>query len=168
MSTINESIKSALKSQKEVIAKEYREYIISQIESAKRQLGPELVRIGNDSTWGKVWFNTLKHYVVRTGGTEAKIADRALLVGSEQYAEAAVQEWEDKLVEKLGEITEADVRYVRGDGSLNIAGMKGEHRIQLVQHRIINQSTKGVLFNQYPALIYVDGKKVSAAKYKSL
>lgn len=167
MSSLDSLITAAIKSQKFVIAKEYREHVVMLIDAAKRALGPELVRIQTDKVWKTLWQSTLRHYVVRTGGTEAKLANQALLIGSEQFANTTLIGWTLNLVERAGVLTECEVGWIHDNRDLCVTGMKGEHRIEIIQHRSIDSSV-GVVYNRYPVLIYCDGKKITKTQYKKM
>jgi hypothetical protein len=98
--------------------------------------------------------------------TFALNADKVALHGK-RYAEETSMMWYEKICNKLVElddaiVTKADIHEVR------IYGNRNGKRIQMEQHIIINSSSKGKLFNQFPCRIYVDGKFTSEAKYKQM
>jgi len=95
------------------------------------------------------------------------INEDALARRSAKLAEAVVLAWFDKINEKLGELDNATCTDV-GNCTFNINGERNGHKIQIQQDIILNVSSKGRLFNQFPARIYVDGKFTSAAKYTKL
>ena len=86
---------------------------------------------------------------------------------AEALAVEAVEEWRGKLEAKLEGATDAECTYFAGNYITIHAKFNGKP-VKIEQQRILNHSPKGKLFNQFPALIYVDGKKVSEAAYKKM
>lgn len=72
-----------------------------------------------------------------------------------------------KVDAKVGELSDAEVTRV-GGANFIITGAKHDRAVRIEQNQIINISTKGKLFNQYPSRIYVDGKFTSAAKFAAI
>ena len=99
--------------------------------------------------------------------SEIVLDDARLAAAAKSFAEETVAAWATKIEAKLGELTDADVRHLDGT-RFNIFGYKGERRVRIEQEMIVNVSSKGTLFNQFPARIYVDGKFTSAAKFAAL
>lgn len=93
---------------------------------------------------------------------EAKLA-----VYAEKAARDLVTSWLGKIEQKLGELEDAEARYVSGFAYL-ITGSRNGHKVEIDQDMIINFSKYGRAFNQFPAKITVDGKKTSAAAYAKL
>lgn len=89
----------------------------------------------------------------------------------EAYAAKAAHDavlcWEGKINAKLGELEAANVIQHGGDAFM-ISGERLGRKIAIEQRMIVNVSAKGVLFNQFPARIYVNGKFMSEAAYKKL
>lgn len=93
------------------------------------------------------------------------INEERLAIRAAKYAEIASQEWLKKIEAKLGELENAEVTSHAG-ARFTIKGERAGHSIVIEQDIIVKSSTKGLLFNQFPARIYVDGKFTSEAKYK--
>jgi hypothetical protein len=83
------------------------------------------------------------------------------------FADATVATWADKIAAKLGELDNAEVRHLDGY-RFAVTGSKGDRKVHIEQDMIVNVSSRGTLFNQFPARIYVDGKFTPAAKYAAL
>lgn len=98
------------------------------------------------------------HYVIN---------DEALARRADEYAAAAVEAFRVKIEGKMGELESATVRSM-GAGSFVISGTKNGTKVTIEQEMILNQSSKGTLFNQFPARIYVEGKFTSEAKFKKM
>jgi hypothetical protein len=83
---------------------------------------------------------------------------------ADKRATESVLAWEGKLAAKMGELEGATVAYLHGN-VFAVNGTKQGHAVRVEQDMIINVSSKGKLFNQFPARLYVDGKFTSAAAY---
>lgn len=81
------------------------------------------------------------------------------------YATYTVSQVQEKILEKLGDIESIKIDYVRTD-DFQISGTRNGHKVFIQQQVILKSSTRGLLFNQFPARIYLDGKFISAKKYK--
>ncbi len=88
---------------------------------------------------------------------------------AQQYADDQIAAFTMKLVRKLGALTEVSILDLNiGGFTFDITGKLGDRNVRVQQSRIINVSPKGNLFHQWPALIYVDGKKTSEKAFKEL
>ena len=72
-----------------------------------------------------------------------------------------------KVDAKVGELTNPNVIRVSG-ANFVIIGTKNDRAVRIEQNQIINVSSKGKLFNQYPSRIYVDGKFTPATKFAQI
>ena len=118
-----------------------------------------------------VWKNTVQP-VTRSERIDGRtfrysIDDERLAKHAGEYADAVVESWAGKIEAKLEELDEATTRYLSGT-SFEITGERAGRKIRIEQNMIVNVSTKGKVFNQFPARIYVDGQFMSEAKYKKL
>lgn len=96
------------------------------------------------------------------GGTLQLNHDKVAKVAAEM-AEAAAVAWEHKMNEKLGA---TEVEFVSAETCrFTVRGTFAGRKVRLHQEMIVNVSTKGRLFNQFPSRIYVDGKFTPAAKF---
>jgi hypothetical protein len=86
---------------------------------------------------------------------------------AESNADAIIAQCVAKLVEKLGALDSVEILDFHGFQRFTVRGVRNGHTVAVEQSMIINVSPKGKLFNQFPALIYVDGVKVSAAKLEA-
>ena len=135
---------------------------------------PGLKGVGNSYHYGRTWYHTISQYVDMNwkridnqNVSDPKINDADLAQGAAKYAEAVTTAWQAKIEQKLGELENATVQRM-ADVSFTITGTKNGHKVVITQSMIVNVSSKGTMFNQFPALIYVDGKKISEAAYKRL
>lgn len=99
-------------------------------------------------------------------GDDCAIDEAKLAKLANAYAEMAAAQWKDKIESKLGELDDATVQSF-GGCRYTIYGTRAGKKVAIEQDVIVKSSTKGLLFNQFPARIYVDGKFTSEAKYKA-
>ena len=86
---------------------------------------------------------------------------------AKKYGEEVSLTWYRKTNEKLGGVADVTVSDHR-DGVLSVTGMLGGKVVLLSQQRILKRSPKGLLFHQFPARIYVDGKFTTEAAFKKM
>jgi hypothetical protein len=133
------------------------------------KFGPTFGGVYN-SRWYHVWSETVRPCTDRStnrpGAEHTLNADKVALMAN-KLAEAFADDVLAKVNAKTGELTEGVARYVSGANFL-ITGKKGENTVSIEQNQIINVSSKGKLFNQFPARIYVNGKFISAAKFAKI
>jgi hypothetical protein len=84
-----------------------------------------------------------------------------------QYAKDTINTWKIKILAKLETLENVEVEHLTGL-TFRIYGTRQGRKIEIQQEMIINCSKNGKLFNQFPALIYVDGKRKSEKKYKEM
>lgn len=137
-------------------------------------LGPQLRGVYNHDRFARVWRETMGKFVERVDATGSFLRDRdrpyafddaKARAYADAYATVALQELFDKLVAKVGALDEP---HAEGMSGLHFiyAGKRDGHRVRVEQNVTVNVSSRGKLFNQFPARIYVDGKFTSEAEYK--
>ena len=132
------------------------------------QFGPALRGVYNSDqarNWGAI-ASLARSIGDRISSEYVLDADRVAAAAT-AFAEATVATWADKIAAELGELDSAEVRHLDGY-RFAVTGSKGDRKIRIEQDMIVNVSSKGTLFNQFPARIYVDGKFTPAAKYAAL
>ena len=87
-----------------------------------------------------------------------------------EWADAELTDAAEKLAGKVGNLNNVTVDYSSIAAEwFSVTGTRANGDIVcIVQNQTINVSSRGKLFNQWPALIYVNGKKVSEAQYKRM
>lgn len=133
-----------------------------------KQFGPALRGVYNSTqarNWGAIAGLTTTNGD-RVSSEYSLVAER-VTAAAKQFADATVAAWADKIVAKLGELDDAEVRHLDGY-RFAVTGTKAGRKIRIEQDMIVNISTKGTLFNQFPSRIYVDGKFTPAAAYAKL
>lgn len=132
------------------------------------QFGPALRGVYNSDqarNWGAI-SSLARSTGDRVNSAYVLDADRVAAAAT-VFADATVATWADKISAKLGELDNAEVRHLDGY-RFAITGQKAGRSVRIEQDMIVNVSSKGTLFNQFPARIYVDGKFMSAAKFAAL
>jgi hypothetical protein len=166
------ALHAALEAYKPELAARYETFIRWQFNAMVEDMGPKLTNIGNDGRWARTWYSTMSALVTRSDDRcrplEAAILVEACLSReAAEYAEGVIESWKQKIAAKLGELESAQVDNM-GDMQFHITGTKHGRRVQIEQTTIINVSSRGKVFNQFPARIYVDGKFTSEAAFKRL
>lgn len=131
-------------------------------------LGPTLRGCYNHPDFARIWSETMKYVVdeaPRHGSAtinEARLKDYVQKWAANEL-ESAVQ----KLVSKVPDLHDVRVASASDAGSwFTVTGTRADgSRVSVDQSRILNVSSRGKLFNQWPARIYVNGKLTSEAAY---
>jgi len=127
----------------------------------KKDLGPEFKGVYNSWTWARI-FNTVVNPFFNQ--KDKTINKNAVNNAAERYANDTILTWESKILEKVGMLEESKVDYLDGM-RFSISGTKEGNNVFIYQDMIINISSKGLLFNQFPARITMNGKAISAKKF---
>lgn len=159
-------IAKALEAFRPMIADRYAQQIRRTFERMVEKHGPSLDGIYNSWDFARAYRSLVAQYVTRTDGVCSINEDR-LAQGAAAYAEAATTEWQAKIECKLGNLELAEVRNQRG-ALFVIVGRRNGHSVAIEQDMIVKFSTRGLLFNQFPARIYVDGKFTAEKKYHAM
>lgn len=96
-----------------------------------------------------------------------RLVDAKVEAAAVEFAQDSIDNWLAKINSKIGmlsDVTVRDYNHCRFDLSGTVKGLT----VRIEQDMIINCSCKGLLFNQYPARIYVNFKFTSEAKFKKL
>jgi hypothetical protein len=170
-----DQITEALESYKSAIADNYSSYISNVFNRMVEQFGASLKGAGNDWKYAKVYRETIRPNLrinpefVKNGTAKLnapyEIDEHKLSKNAQNYAVATVEYWKDKIKAKLVNLDMVNVRRLDGI-SFVITGTNKLGTIAIEQNMIVNVSSKGTLFNQFPSRIYVNGKFMSEAAYK--
>jgi hypothetical protein len=99
---------------------------------------------------------------------DVEFSDEKALKAGEAYAAAIVEEMSYKMGRKLGHLTDVEVTFLRpGANELTLRGRRGEQTVLVAQQRVSHVNQNGTWYQQYPALIYLNGIRVSEAEYKA-
>ncbi len=110
-------------------------------------------------------------YVVRSARDAYDMVDvESVEKASKSYAKDQIAKFVMKLNRKLGELVNVEVDFADFNGyNCEIRGEAADgKKVRVEQNRILNFSKNGNPFHQWPARIYVDGKKVSEAAFKKM
>lgn len=172
-----EAVHAAFQPAKERIAKQYEERVTGLFEKMKGDLGPGLKNINNNWTWARTYNSTVRDNLKGIPDPESKrplsgfdklysIDSDKLRTNGIRFADGAVRESAQKVLSKLGKVDSISASIDSGSNYFLATAMKGSRKVSIQQQMILNVSSRGTLFNQWPARINVDGKSVSEAKYK--
>lgn len=173
-----ERVWSEVKADQEArIATFAEEFYTRRVGWALKKLGPKLSMFGEQFTnmdWQErrslsALREEVMPWMMRKGGSaEYEPNPAAIAHAAREYAKAALAMLEQRLIQKLRVNLLADPRIVvsaSGDEFTVSGNDVGGRRVRLEQRRILNHSSLGKLFNQWPARIYVDGQFVPEAVY---
>lgn len=151
------------------LADRYARQVRGSFEVMVAQHGSDLRGIQNSWTLAKTYRKLVapvlapRHRI----GDVCAIDDAKLTKAANEYADAALAQWQAKIEEKMGDLEAVVVGHF-GGCRYRISGNRAGKRVSIEQDMIINVSAQGTLFNQFPAHIYVDGRFTSAANYKKM
>lgn len=169
------NIAEALQAKKPDVADMAVRMIESQFAFLLRQFGETMDGVANSRSYS-LWNETVRGLCERIQIGEKKpygnvthyaLSPERLARYADKYADGVIASWEAKIAEKVGELEGATVANISGC-QFRISGTRFGHAVTIEQDMIVNVSSKGRLFNQFPARIYLSGKFISAAKYKAL
>ncbi len=166
------------------LARDYTGLVKSVLKRLQKNLGPGLPGIYN-KVEARVWnglvranvkpkrepytFRDIADWTKRNKANESipfVIDSTKLKKNGKKYGEATALAWYHKMLMKAGFLT--GVKVVMKGGDLTVTGTHQGDKIRIEQQTIINFSSLGTPFHQFPARIYMNGKFVSEAAYKKL
>lgn len=175
MTTTITTIRTALEAEKTEIAASYIRHVDATLARLVRLVGDTseafngIARGRHGDHCQSIYFSIspLITSVKVDGVACVRLADHRVAAAAAEYAEQTIDQMIEKLEGKTGGLTEVEVLSVSaGASEVTLRGLRGGDLVAIEQRQILNCSPKGKLFNQYPALIYVNGKKTSEAAYK--
>ncbi len=164
---IKVSIASALDRYRVVLDDSYKEQVEKYYKeiTAKYGEGRSINKVINDFDYAKIYIRLIKPNQV--GGGDYSLDKEKMQKNGDAYASVTLLQWEEKIKNKLENLEDAELKHLNGY-SFEMVGKREGKEIRITQSMIVNVSPKGIVFNQFPAKIYVDGKFTSEANYKSL
>ncbi|KKN72364.1 hypothetical protein LCGC14_0411910 [marine sediment metagenome] len=162
------------------LAKDYKSFVGRVLKQMREDLGPGLKGIYSSGKWARTYQGIRPNVVKRTpsgGPVHAMLSseyDRLPVVidaaklarNAKAYGERISLEWYNKMLAKLGSLNGVQVTLNLGRGDIRVRGRRGSDVVTIDQQRIINVSSRGTLFHQFPSRIYVNGKFLSEVSYK--
>jgi hypothetical protein len=88
--------------------------------------------------------------------------------GASSYASNVIESFVAKIDSKLGALESSKVISGRGDFEFFVEGVKDGKNVSIKQTLRQNWSSQGRPFDQFPALCYIDGKRIKASEFKKL
>jgi hypothetical protein len=153
------------------LERDYKDFVIRQFSAMQADLGSGLIGVYSSRRWSPTFRSIscdLHQDIVDAGRSSVWSIDSSKLGKSaKQYGERVALEWYGKLREKLGELDDVTASEP-GQGVITVKGHHGADEVVVEQQPIINVSSRGLLFHQFPARMYVNGKYHSEADYKRL
>ena len=175
--TTTTTIRAALEAEKPAAAEEFERYIREYWTGFVAEFGDDTFELSkwsyNFTSKGeyfrqrrRVVYPFTREHVV-DGVKREFLCDDWLAKAAIEYANRTIDQMIAKLEGKTGDLVGVEVvRIVAGALEVILQGSRGGDSVKIEQRRIMNTSPRGNMFNQYPALIYVNGKKTSEAAYK--
>ena len=165
-------IRTALEAEKPTLRAYYNDLIIRLFNGMVQRHGPKLKGIYNSHDV-RTYRGSVQHLITWTNvergclskDSEATLDPVKLAAAANRYADETVELWIGKIQGKVGGLTDAEIKRL-ARVSYCITGKRGDRKVLIHQSCIVNVSSKGTVFNQFPARIYVDGKFTSEANYK--
>jgi hypothetical protein len=163
---VNDTLKTELI---EVFSKQIDASVRSTFDSLVKVFGPSMKGIYN-SRQAAVWSETVRPCCATKGdryGSEYAVDEQLLASFKAKVASVMADDVLAKVSAKVGELENSKVIRVRG-AEFHLHGIKNGQKVYIEQTQILNVSSKGKLFNQFPSRIYVDGKFTPAAKFAKI
>jgi hypothetical protein len=167
------NIDAAFESLKPELADRYIRTVRNYFDAIVEKFGPAARGVHNsyDAAGYRVYVAPNVNRVSENGivhaNAEIYIDEVKLALNAERHAEQAALAWRDKIVAKISDLENVEIKKFGGSNFL-ISGHRGGKAVAIDQNVITNVSPRGKLFNQFPARIYVDGKFTSEKKYHAL
>lgn len=162
------TITTAFAAHQDRLATEAVESLRSTLERAKSYYGPQLKGIYDCPRYSRIWSATLYPLCVQRNGEYQLVEERAAAY-ADSWAKAEVEAAAVKLIAKVGDLKHVKIIGAPEAGVFTLVGHHPNYApVRVEQARILNVSSKGTLFNQWPARIYVDNKPISEAAYKRI
>ncbi len=155
------AVHAAIQEHKPQIAARFAENVQRQHAWLVGKYGPGLKKMSNDAA---------KHYQASLADVcdrNREIVPSLVDAAAKQYADDVAEALQSKIMGKAGDLQNPAVASIRFPNFVLVGEMKGKP-VRIEQNMIVNTSTLGTLFNQFPARIYHDGKFVSEAQYKTI
>lgn len=178
---MNDALNTALDALRPAIAEEYKSWVTKVFFSMTARFGADLKQLHNSRegrTFSCVVARNVDHLEVEAMRFDSEtnvlhpykygyfLNPTRLEKNAAEYAQAQVDAWRAKIAAKMGELESAKVEWFSQSGQFTITGTRGGKQVAIQQTRVMKTSSRGLLFHQFPARIYVDGKFTSEAAYK--
>lgn len=160
---------------KPALAADYVQQVTKIVERLCEQYSErEMRRLSTSYSTDGTLYRAFRYHIIiwderRMLTERGRVNHQSIAIAAQRYADEQIAAFTSKLTKKLGDLTEVEIRDIDiGGFQFFITGRKGDAQVRVEQSRIINFSKLGKPYHQWPAIIYVDGKKVSEAAFKKL
>ena len=168
--TITSELTAALEAHAPRFAEYYREQTRRLFARLTKEYGAALRGVYN-SGWSSAGMAVINQIADRAQSSSVSehytLNEEKLAAYADNAAHSLVTAWIGKIEQKVGELESPEVCHVN-DYAYLITGTRNGQEVTIDQNMIINVSKRGVMFNQFPARITLDGKKISAAAYAKM
>ena len=149
------------------IAARYAKIVRHQFDLMIGMHGPALKGVRNCWTFARIYDSLVRSNLTRAADGAYSIDEHLMAAAADRYASDTVEAWAGKIKAKLGGIDHGKVCHM-DDVAFRVIGQRAGCDVSITQQMIINVSSQGKPFNQFPSRIKVNGKTVSEAAYKRL
>ena len=156
------AVRDAVHAHKPALVNDYVQYVGRVYARMVNDYGPEIRDI-KDKGDRSVFSETLKPLM----DANRQLVPALVQAAATSYADGVAESLQFKIMGKAGDLKEPNVSRLTGS-NFRIHGKLGSKAVTIEQNTIINVSPLGKLFNQFPARIYVEGKFMSEAAYKTM
>ncbi len=176
---MDKELRQIFESAKLDIEESYKRQVRYQYNRMLEALGPSFEGIFSSWTYCRTYNGTVRPNVKQVLFEKRTVYpyevyhtlldEEKLNTNATSYANRVIDEGVAKVIKKLGLIENLTGKNITKSGyrvEFTVTGKRGQDKIFLEQNMIINVSSKGTVFNQWPSRIYVNGKFVSEANYK--
>lgn len=132
-----------------------------------KSLGEEMEGVYNSWVWARTFRMSVAPNLVNYSTPNSGLSQTRLEANAKLYAQQTVESLQGKIVAKLGSVESVEIKRMNGC-TFNINGVMNGQTFCIEQTVIVKCSTKGLVFNQFPARIYLNGKFISEAAFKKL
>ena len=178
LKTLNETtIAAAFNAHREEMKSEFVAHVEKQLARLVEAYGETIGHVGKASSSFSLFdaYQLTSRLLDRQGlrsfkairALPAKFCPVLLEKAAEAYAVETVDAIVCKVLSKVGELEDAELKDVFA-GRFVLTGKRGDRSVVIRQTRILNVSSKGKLFHQWPSRIMVDGKRMSAKAFGEL
>ena len=172
------AVSEALEAYKPALVADYQAFVRRQFLVGVERFGPALKGASSQSVsdgekkvkngWRRVYLTYIAPVLVAAVEGESRSIDEVRLHAvAAEYADAVAASLREKIMNKAGELDSPVIEHISGM-AFRISGTKVGKSILIRQSTKLVQNSLGTIFNQFPALIYIDGKFTPEIAYKRL
>lgn len=150
-----------------VLVEMYTNHITRTHAAIVAKLGAEMKNVYNDWTFARTFRMSVAPNLNNSSVPSSGLSADRVAKNANEYAQGTIEALQAKIVSKLGTVESVEVKRLTGC-TFRINGMMNGQRFLMEQTIVVKCSSKGLVFNQFPARIYLNGKFISEAAFKKL